>query len=161
MPNWLLASAVLLLTAQPACAHVTFATQEAAAGSSFEVQIKVPHGCKGSPTLKIRVRIPKGIVDTKPASSANWQEAIIPAQGNTPGEISWSGRLPDKEVGQFTFTARVDDKTKPGTVLFFPVVQECEKGVERWIDTNAKASNRGHGHGDDTPAPAIRIVPKR
>ena len=33
---------------------------------------------------------------------------------------------------------------KPNTTLYFPVVQECEQGVSRWIDIPAKA--RGHSH---------------
>lgn len=148
----------LWLLAVPALAHVTFVTQEVAAGSTFEVPLKVPHGCKGSPTLRLRVRIPKGILDAKPQAKPGWKEIVVEAKGGGPGELAWHGRLPDKELGEFSFTARAAADIKPGTILHFPVVQECEKGVERWIDTKPKP---GAGHDDSSPAPAIRILPKR
>lgn len=148
----------LWLLSVPAAAHVTFVTQEVAAGSTFEVPLKVPHGCKGSPTLRLRVRIPKGILDAKPQPKPGWKEVVVEGKGGGPGEIGWHGRLPDKETGEFSFTARTAADIKPGTILHFPVVQECEKGVERWIDTQPKP---GAGHDDSSPAPAIRILPKR
>lgn len=153
-------SCALLLAALPAAAHVTFATQEAAAGDTFEVNLKVPHGCNGSPTLRLRVRIPKGILEAKPQAKPGWKELLVDGKGGGPGEIAWHGRLPDKETGEFVFSARAAADIKPGTILHFPVVQECEKGVERWIDTKSKGGT-GHGPDDDSPAPAIRILPKR
>lgn len=162
MRSWLalLGAAALLLPGEPASAHVTFVTQEVAAGSAFEVALNVPHGCKGSPTVRLRVRIPKGIVDANPHAKPGWKEAVVEGKGSARGEIAWSGRLPDKELGEFMFTARAAADIKPGTILHFPVVQECEKGVERWIDTKSKGGTGGHGAGDDYPAPAIRILPK-
>src|SRR3546814_9117889 len=44
-------------------------------------------------------------------------------------ELSWTGRLPDDEYDEFVFVGYLSDFLKPGTVLYFPVVQECEKGV--------------------------------
>lgn len=150
----------VMTCATTAQAHVSFVTQEVAAGSVFQVELRVPHGCKGSPTLKVRVRIPKGILDAMPSAKDGWMEEVVPGKGNAQGEIAWSGHLPDKELGTFAFSARADAAIKPGTVLHFPVVQECEKGVERWIDTKTKGGS-GHGPGDPSPAPAIRILKKR
>ena len=44
------------------------------------------------------------------------------------------------------------------STLYFPVVQDCEQGVERWIDipVDGKRSND-----DGAPAPGIRITPRR
>ena len=43
-----------------ASAHVTLERQEAPVGSSYKAVLRVPHGCDGSPTTAIRVRVPAG-----------------------------------------------------------------------------------------------------
>jgi periplasmic copper chaperone A len=41
------------------------------------------------------------------------------------------------------------------------VVQECEKGVHRWIEIPKDHDNGGHGTGSPEPAPGLRLLPKR
>ncbi|TDM67946.1 hypothetical protein CEE99_13615, partial [Lactobacillus crispatus] len=44
---------------------------------------------------------------------------------------------------------------------YFPVVQECEQGVSRWIDIPAEGQGGGgHEHGSKTPAPGVKLLPK-
>jgi len=54
---------------------------------------------------------------------------------------------------------------KPGDVLYFPVVQECEKGVSRWIDVKGKPSADAPESDDHdesaSPAPSIRFLPRK
>ena len=47
-----------------ACAHITLERREAPVGASYKAVMRVPHGCDGSPTTAIRVRIPEGIITT-------------------------------------------------------------------------------------------------
>ena len=47
-------------------AHVTLETREARAGMSYKAVLRVPHGCDGSPTLKVRAQIPQGVIAVKP-----------------------------------------------------------------------------------------------
>lgn len=50
------------------------------------------------------------------------------------------------------------DKLKPNTTLYFPVVQECETGVSRWIEIPAEGA--GHSHEDRSTAPGVKLLPK-
>ena len=73
-------------------------------------------------------------------------------------EVVWSGgKLPDDFYDEFVLRAYLTDSLKPGSTLYWPVVQECEKGVERWIQIPAA------GKSDDdyeTPAPGVKLGPK-
>ena len=60
----------------PAAAHATLERTEAPADSYYIAVIRVPHGCKGSPTLKVRVQIPDGVMGVKPQPKPGWQLAI-------------------------------------------------------------------------------------
>jgi uncharacterized protein YcnI len=42
-------------------------------------------------------------------------------------------------------------------MLYFPVVQECEKGVHRWIEIPAAGKSPGDY---PSPAPGLKLVPK-
>ncbi|HEY4319369.1 MAG TPA: DUF1775 domain-containing protein [Herbaspirillum sp.] len=149
--------------AEPACAHITLDNQQAVAGSYYKAVFKVPHGCKGSATLKIRVRIPEGVIAVKPQPKAGWKidtvEGAYPKAYALHGaqvtsgvrEVSWSGKLPDAYFDEFVFQAYLTPDMPAGRVVYFPVVQECEKGVERWIDLKQPS---------DKPAPHLTLVPK-
>ena len=50
------------------------------------------------------------------------------------------------------------DTLKPNTMLYFPVVQECEQGVSRWIDIPADGA--GHSHDGKSPAPGVKLSAK-
>src|SRR4029077_15794652 len=73
-------------------------------------------------------------------------------------EISWSGgKLADGFYDEFVFQGSFADELKPGTTVYFPVVQECEKGVHRWIEIPAAGKSPGDY---PEPAPGLKLVPK-
>ncbi len=167
----LLFSACALL-AWPAEAHVTLENRQAAVGSYYKAVFAVPHGCAGSATTKIRVQIPEGVVAIKPMPKPGWNvEAIkgkyaaeyeLHGSKLTEGvkEVVWSGgKLLDDNYDEFTMATFLTPGLKPNTRLYFPVVQECEKGVTRWIDIPAE----GHSGHDESksPAPGLRLLPKQ
>ena len=149
----------------PTFAHVSLETKEAKVGSYYKAVMRVPHGCKGSPTLKVRVRIPEGVIGVKPQPKADWKLSTV--KGNydktytglhgvqaSAGvqEIIWTGKLLDEHYDEFAFSAYLTADLKTGGTLYFPVVQECEKGAERWIDIPAE--------GSASPAPGLKLLPK-
>jgi uncharacterized protein YcnI len=72
------AAAVLAsLLVAPAFAHITLQTQQAPVGSYYKAVFRVPHGCAGSPTTSIKVRIPEGVIDVKPQPKPGWTLQII------------------------------------------------------------------------------------
>ena len=132
----------------------------------------MPHGCAGSATIKIRVQIPDGVIAVKPMPKAGWNVEAIRGKYDTDydfhgtkltegvKEVVWSGgKLPDAFYDEFVVSTFLTDGLKPNTTLYFPVVQECEQGVSRWIDIPADAA-RAHdeqiaGAGRQTAAEAI------
>ena len=60
------------------------------------------------------------------------------------------------------FTATIAADLKPGQAVYFPTVQQCEKGVHRWIEvpgagsTGRSQGGAGADHGE--PAPVLRIM---
>jgi len=164
------ALAVSLLAALPAQAHVTLATRAATPGASYKAVFKVGHGCNGSPTTKLRVRLPDGVIAAKPMPKPGWQieiergpydKAYAFFHGATLKEgvktITWSGKLDDTFYDEFVVSVFIADSLKPGDTLYFPVVQECETGVYRWIEI-PKAG--GSSHDLKEPAPGVLLQPK-
>jgi uncharacterized protein YcnI len=162
------AAAALLAAAEQACAHATLDRNEAPADSFFNTAINVPHGCEGSPTLKVRVRIPDGVIGVKPQPKAGWELSVRKEKLATPmveshgrtitevvAEVTWSGRLADENFDQFGIHMKLPNK--PGDILYFPTVQECEKGVHRWIEIPAAGKSRGDYK---EPAPFLKLLPK-
>ncbi|MEK9281428.1 MULTISPECIES: YcnI family protein [unclassified Bradyrhizobium] len=158
------------LAASPAAAHVTLETKQAAIGGSYKAVFAVPHGCAGSATVKIRVQIPEGVIAVKPMPKAGWNVDVVEGKyaseydfhGNKLSsgvkEVMWSGgKLSDKYYDEFVMHTVLTDSLKPNTTLYFPVVQECETGVSRWIEIPAE----GAGHSESkSPAPSVKLLPK-
>jgi uncharacterized protein YcnI len=158
-----LALAVVFIV--PAHAHITLERQEANIGGSYKAVFRVPHGCGTSPTLRVRVRIPEGVIGVKPMPKPGWQIDTVTGKYDkiytmfhdvkvTEGvkEVAWSGRLPDENYDEMVMQVYLTDDLQPGRTLYFPVVQECESGVQRWIDSSSDSKE---------PAPGVKLLPKR
>jgi uncharacterized protein YcnI len=152
-----------------ALAHVTLETPAAPAGSTYKAVLRVGHGCDGSPTVSLRVRIPDGMIAVKPMPKPGWELSTVVEPYPEPvryfettltqgvREISWSGgRLPDEWYDEFVFRGRLPE-AEAGTMVYFPVVQECETGAHRWIEIPAPGKSA-----DDyrEPAPGVRLKAK-
>ena len=77
-------SAALLLGSFPAAAHVTVQPKEAPADSYFQLAFSVPHGCDGSATVALRVKLPDGILSAKPQMKPGWNVEIETKKLATP-----------------------------------------------------------------------------
>lgn len=167
----LAAAVAIFLPIPQAHAHITLAVKEAPVGSSYRAVLRVPHGCGDSATVSVRVRIPEGVVGVKPQPKPGWTLNIVKGDYAKPyrlhggqvssgvKEISWTGKLPDDYYDEFVFISYLSDALKPNTTLYFPVVQECEKGVARWIDIPG-ADKKAAGEHNDSPAPSLKLLPK-
>ena len=149
-------------------AHTTLETQQAPIGSTYKAVLRVGHGCEGAPTLKLRVRIPDGVVSVKPMPKPGWElETVKAPYGKTYDyfdtamsegvrEIVWTGKLLDEHYDEFVFRAYLTDSLKPDAMLYFPVVQECGGGkADRWIEIPAEGKSA-----DDYqyPAPGLKLL---
>lgn len=163
----LILASVLAVAATAAQAHVTLENQQATIGSTYKATFRVPHGCDGAAMVTMRVQIPAGVTGVKPMPKAGWTlETVVDKDikpsgdhGAAPAvrEVKWSGgRLDDAHYDEFVLRASLSDALKPG-MLYFPVVQECEKGVERWIEIPAEGKSAGDYK---KPAPGLKLAPK-
>nr|WP_091131940.1 DUF1775 domain-containing protein [Microvirga guangxiensis] len=162
-----LVAAALIAVSTPAFAHVSFEAAQAAPNSSYKAILRIPHGCDGTPTLKVRVRIPEGVVAVKPMPKPGWKletakGAYVRAyqvQGEAVSEgvtdIVWTGSLDDAHYDEFVFQARFTDAFQPGATVYFPVVQECEKGTQEWTQVPAAGEDP---HKLASPAPGVKIA---
>lgn len=160
---------VLAALGQPAAAHVTLETQQAVAGSTYKAVLRVGHGCEGTPMHTIRVRVPDGMVSVKPMPKPGWQLTTVKGKLDQPiddghggkitegvREIVWtSGKLMDEHYDEFVFRGQLPNK--PGQTIYIPVVQECERGVHRWIEIPAAGKSPNDYK---EPAPGVRLLPK-
>lgn len=166
-----IAGVILAMTAGSAFPHITLETGKAAVGASYKAVFRVPHGCAGQPTTAVRVQIPEGVIAAKPMPKPGWALAKTTARYaksydyyGTPTaegvtEIAWSGgSLPDDEYDEFVLRVFLTPDLKPGSVLHFPVVQECAGGTaERWIEIPAA----GQSEDDlELPAPGVELLEK-
>jgi uncharacterized protein YcnI len=163
------ATAAFLAAGDLANAHAVLERREAPADSYFKAVIGIGHGCEGSPTLRVRVRIPEGVISVKPQPKAGWELSIrkdkLPkpvdaGHGRTiteeVAEVTWSGRLLNENYDEFVLQVKLPDS--PGETLYFLTVQECEKGVHRWIEIPTGGKARGDYK---EPAPELKLLPKR
>jgi uncharacterized protein YcnI len=147
-----------------AFAHVSIEGKRVQAGALFDATFRVGHGCAGSPTVKLNIRIPDGVVAVEPQAKEGWSltsesgalDHVTVSGGqsfsNGAKVVTWSGLLSPHQAGAFTLKARLADGAVVGQRVIFQVYQQCEKGEERWIDSDDE---------DDHPAPFLTIVPKR
>lgn len=67
-----LAVHAFLTLACPAIAHITLETKQVPIASTYKAVLRVGHGCNGASTVKLRVRIPEGVIAVEPVSKPGW-----------------------------------------------------------------------------------------
>ena len=155
-----------LFSSFAADAHVSVIPKQAQPGSYEKFVFRISHGCKGSPTKAVRLQIPTGVLSVKPQVKPNWKieikketlkEPLKDSHGNlitqVISEIAWiDGSLADEYMDEFSVSVKIPAKS-PDT-LFFPVIQDCEKGSHKWIQIP-----KGKEKSDDLdePAPSVQI----
>lgn len=142
----LIASATLSLPIV-AGAHVDPDPTEAPAGSEQSVGFTVTHGCDGSPTVQLDMRLPDGVSGVAPEPPEGWV-------GTLTGDVVTFSGGPLADDVELTFHVSMILPLTPGTTIFFPFVQRCEVGEIRWIDIPEDGSDTEL----DEPAPAMLLT---
>lgn len=163
----LFAGAALIAT--PALAHITLEQGTASPGSFYKAVLRVGHGCDKSATVKIRVTIPEGVISVTPMVKPGWTIGVKRGSyakeysflhgakfSEGPKEITWSGgNLPDAYYDEFVLNTFIAGELPAGGILYFPVSQECEKGVHNWVEVPVDGKPVS---GD--PAPGLKLLQK-
>jgi uncharacterized protein YcnI len=156
MPRQLLLAVVAAVVvsvpgATPASAHIDPDPTEAPAGSLQSIGFTVEHGCDGSPTVRLDMRLPDGVRDPVPEPPPGWTGSVAETADGVVVTFE-GGPLPDDVEG--TFRVQMLLPRAEGATLYFPFVQRCEVGEIRWIDVPTEAS----GGELDEPAPALLLT---
>lgn len=162
------ALAVLAGTPVAASAHASLQTQKAQVGAPYRGVMRIPHGCDGAPTTRVRMLIPEGVIAVKPMPKPGWNIEIVRGPyaksykyyhgavlTEGPKELIWTGKLLDEHYDEFVFSAMISDSLAGGTTIHFPVHQECEGKAVAWTETPGP----GQSVRDlKSPAPALALV---
>jgi uncharacterized protein YcnI len=155
-----------LVATSPAWGHVVLSQAQAPAGSYYTAYFRVGHGCAGSATTALRIEVPPDVVTVRPQPKPGWslniehQPLASPIKGEggrliteRVSAITWTGGpLPDDEWDEFGMSTKLPDHTG---VLYFPAVQICVQGSERWADTPSGGAPAHLSH----PAPTVTLGP--
>ena len=128
---------VLGAGAHAAQAHIEQSADKYKAGSTATVSFTVDHGCDGSPTTKLVMRLPATVTAPAPVAPKGWKTAVSADKRL----VTWSGgSLSPKTPG--VFAVKMTFPNSPGTSLSFPIVQTCKVGLTRWAGTSDNDEHR-------------------
>lgn len=155
-----------LLAAGPALAHVTISPEEGAAGAYTVAALSVPHGCDGSATTSVTIKIPSELNAITPTRNALWDvkknvvklaTPVKDAHGNEITErvdtVVYTARtpLPDGYRDAFELSFQVPDAE--GSTLVFPTLQKCVKGETNWNQVVEEGAEE-----PEHPAPSFKVL---
>jgi uncharacterized protein YcnI len=162
-----IAAGLVVAGAGAAAAHVTVTPSTTAAGSSAVLTFSVGHGCDGSPTTRIAIRMPEQVLSVTPTRNADWDvekkmatldEPVQDAHGNEVTErvdqVVYSARTPLPDGYRDTFELQLQLPDAAGETLAFPTIQTCENGETAWIET---ASDGQDAEELESPAPSFEL----
>jgi uncharacterized protein YcnI len=168
-----IAALAIITPASAVFAHVTLEDKAALAGTSYKAILKIGHGCEGSPTTAVKVTIPVGFTGAKPMPKAGWALAIKTAKLAVPydnhgkqvtedvSEITWMATSKDSYLqeafyDEFILRGGLPSKVSEGAVMWFKVLQTCEKGSNDWSQIPAAGVD---AHSLKSPAALLEIIP--
>lgn len=167
MKNLMIMSAFALsITTGFAQAHASLDVKEAKQNTNYKAVLRIPHGCKGEATLKLRVTIPEGVINAKPMPKAGWELETVKGpytktydyhgpRSEGVKEIIWTGKLENDHYDEFIFRARITDAFEAGQTIYFPTVQECATKSNNWVEIPADGQTR---RDLDSPAPGLNVI---
>lgn len=131
-----------------ASAHADTDVVAVPAGSEAVVTFRPTHGCDGSPTINVRIRL--DVPDATAVAVDGWTSSMTADETGQP-IVEWSGgSLPSDVDG--AFPVRFVAPATPGTMLRFPSVQTCENGEKlNWTAEDPESS---------FPAPRVLVLPE-
>ena len=149
---YLSAAVVLFAWTGTSHAHNGIEPKEARAGYATSMELSVHHGCKGSPVVGLRLKVPDGVVDAKAAFDPNWAieykyrdlEEPFTNHGmqitRVVDEIIWKDPVKVLPAnGWYPFRIRMTVPDRPNEVLHFRNITVCEAGTEAYVDLPEQA----------------------
>lgn len=133
-------------------AHNGIDPKEAWAGYATNLELSVHHGCKGSPVVGLRLKVPDGVMDAKAAFDSNWAVEYKYRDLDEPvtrhgipitrvvDEIIWKDPVKVLPAnGWYPFRIRMTVPDRPNEVLHFRNITVCEEGTDAYVDLPEQA----------------------
>ncbi|MFY9288708.1 MAG: YcnI family protein [Alphaproteobacteria bacterium] len=156
----------VVLFAPLASAHVVADPNTGKANSYFKTSFRISHGCDGSATVLVRIKMPADITSVHPQNKPGWTAKIIHHKDKTVpshhgngvqkvvDEVIWTGGpLPPDQYDEFGLVMKLPNT--PDETLWFPITQQCRKGMSHWVEIPSKGQAWG---AMKSPAPFVRIT---
>ena len=147
----LLVTATALGFANIALAHNGLDLKEGMAGFRTEMTMSVNHGCKGSPVVGLRLKVPDGIVEAKAAFDPFWtieykmRKLDVPVVlhgrpvSEVPDEIIWKDpATPVPANGWYPFRFKMTLPDEPRRVMHIKNITVCQEGTDPYVDLPEK-----------------------
>src|SRR5882724_12758391 len=99
----------------PVGAHVFLEGKQASVGAEFKAVFVVPHGCSGSPTVKLRVQIPEGVIATEAKPVAGW--TVDTVKGKYTSEYEYKGAKTSEGIREVAWSGKLADKVRQEFVI--------------------------------------------
>ncbi|GGI02938.1 YcnI family copper-binding membrane protein [Egicoccus halophilus] len=161
-------TALAVLVASPATAHVTASPNVAPAEGDTAFALRVPHGCGEAATTAVAAQMPAGVQSATPEQLPGWTVEIVIGELDEPyeahgetvtegvREVVWTAEpgneLPGDQFRDFGLSVRLAGEA--GQTLYFPTVQTCTEGESAWIEIPESVEGWGEL---DKPAPYVTL----
>ncbi|KZC94315.1 MULTISPECIES: YcnI family protein [Clavibacter] len=135
-----------------ASAHVELDASSTAPAALSVLTFAVGHGCEGSATTALAIRVPADVQAVKPTLMPGWSVAEQEAADGTTVTYTADQPLPDALRATVQIEALLPVGGAAGDVVAFPTLQTCVQGSTDWADLPAAGVEPDH------PAPAITLT---
>ncbi|TWG98222.1 uncharacterized protein YcnI [Nocardioides sp. J9] len=160
------AAAAVLLCAPSAGAHVTVNPSTTSAGAYSVLTFSVGHGCGEAPTTSMTFQVPDGVISVTPTVKAGWSVEKVMEELDEPVDDGHGGHYTERVAAvvfaaeepladgyRETFELQLALPDAVGEQLVLPVVQECTRGENAWVQVAAEGADE-----PEYPAPAFTLT---
>lgn len=150
-----LAAGLVLAAPAAASAHVGVSPDAIEPEGSAVLTFSFTHGCENSPTTALRITMPEGLTSVSPTVDSAWDIAVEHADNGLVSAVTYTATAPvaSELRGAASMAVRLGEKAPAS--LAFPVEQQCETGVNEWVEI---AEDGGDPHDLESPAPVVTVA---
>ncbi len=150
-----IAAGLVLAAPAAASAHVGVSPDSVEPEGSAVLTFSFTHGCEQSPTTALRITMPDGLTSVSPTADNAWDIALEHADNGLVSAVTYTATtpIPSDLRGAASMAVRLGEDAPAS--LAFPVEQQCESGVNEWVEI---AEDGTDPHELDAPAPVVAVT---